>query len=110
MIKSYLRNCWQRTKINATFSSWSELLIAIPLVSVLGPLLFNTILMTFFILLKRQMFVTMLMILHACNSDSKSLIQRLEHNSMLAMELFESNYMKLSKTNVTSFFLGMGIK
>ena len=56
------------------------------------------------------MFVTMLMILHACNSDSKSLIQRLEHNSMLAMELFESNYMKLSKANVTSFFLGMGIK
>ena len=37
---------------------------------------------------------------HACDSDFKdfiqSLIQRLEHDSMLAIEWFESNYMKLN--------------
>ena len=33
---------------------------------------------------------------HACDSDLENLIQRLEHDSMLAIEWFESNYMKLS--------------
>ena len=31
-----------------------------------------------------------------CDSDLESLIQRLEHDSMLAIELFQSNYMKLN--------------
>ena len=33
---------------------------------------------------------------HACDSDLEGLIQRLEHNSMLAIEWSESNYMKLN--------------
>ena len=30
LIKSYLRNCWQRTKVNASFSNWTELLLGVP--------------------------------------------------------------------------------
>ena len=30
LIRSYLKNRWQRTKINNSFSSWSELLMGIP--------------------------------------------------------------------------------
>ena len=33
---------------------------------------------------------------HACNSNLESLIQKLEHDSILAIEWFESNYMKLN--------------
>ena len=40
-IKSYLTNHWQRAKVNKSFSSWSELLLGVPLTLVLGPLLFN---------------------------------------------------------------------
>ena len=36
---SYLSDRWQRTKINTSFSSWSELLEGVPR-SVLGPILF----------------------------------------------------------------------
>ena len=34
---------------------------------------------------------------HACGMDVESLVKRLEHVSMLAIEWFESNYMKLNQ-------------
>ena len=30
LIKSYLTNRWQRTKVNTSFNSWSELLLRVP--------------------------------------------------------------------------------
>ena len=41
LIKSYLTNRWQRTKINNSYSLWIELLLGVPQGSILGPLLFN---------------------------------------------------------------------
>ena len=41
LIKSYLTNCWQRTKVNASFSNWTKLLLGVPQGSALRPLLFN---------------------------------------------------------------------
>ena len=41
LIKSYLSNRWQRTKINLSYSSWFELLQGVPQGSILRPLLFN---------------------------------------------------------------------
>ena len=38
---SYLINRWHRTKINATFSTWKELLTGVPQGSILGSVLFN---------------------------------------------------------------------
>ena len=37
----YLQDRWQRTKINTTFSSWTQLLQDVPQGSVLGPMPFN---------------------------------------------------------------------
>ena len=99
LIKSYLTNRWQRTKVNATFSNWTELLQGVPQGSVLGPLLFN-------IYINDLFYVTELTnvcnyaddtTFYACDSDICDLIKRLEHDSSLAIEWFECNYMKLNE-------------
>ena len=41
VIRNYLSNRWQRTKINTTFSYWSALLKGVPRGSVLGSILFH---------------------------------------------------------------------
>ena len=62
LIKSYLSNRWQKTKINLSFSSWSEFIAGVSQGSVLGPLFFNILMNDLFSLFKRLIFVIMQMI------------------------------------------------
>ena len=41
LIQSYLLNRQQRTKVNNTYSTYSDIILGVPQGSVLGPLLFN---------------------------------------------------------------------
>ena len=43
---------------------------------------------------------------HACDMDLENLARRLEHDSMLAIEWFESNYMKLNQDKCHSLLSG----
>ena len=98
IIWSYLNNRLQRTKINASFSSWTEILQGVPQGSILGPILFNLYINDLFLILKECDVCNYAddTTPYACDRDIKNLFNKLEHDSALTIEWFQYNYMKLN--------------
>ena len=58
LIRSYLTNRKQRTKVNLLYSPWEEILLVVPQGSILGPLLLNIFLYDLFLMMNETDFAS----------------------------------------------------
>ena len=83
LIKSYLTNRWQRTKVNNSYSPWTEIIHGVPQGSILGPLLFNIYLNDIFFVSIDTSLCNFAddNTLYACDISLKVLIDKLESSA-----------------------------
>ena len=98
LMHSNLQDRWERVKINTTFSSWTQLLQGVLQGSVFGPILFNIFINDIFFALKGIDICNFAdgITPYVCDSNVKSVLETLEHNSEPAVAWFEMNYVKLN--------------
>ena len=100
LLFSYLTDRWQRTKINYTYSSWTEIIQGVPQGSILGPLLFNVYLNDLFYLDIDSNLCNYAddNTLYQCDASLSELISKLETSARSVIQWFGYNYMKLNES------------
>ena len=97
-ILSYLTDRKQKTKVNASLSTWTPLKSGVPQGSILGPLLLNSYINDFFYFVNEHDLTN-----YAGNNtpniiekDIDSLVNMLEENISVLMKWFYSNYLVMN--------------
>ena len=96
LIHSYLSERKQRTKLNASYSSWHDILSGVPQGSILGPLLFNIFLCDLFLMVENTDFASYAddNTPYTTGENINEVISKLEKETSSLFNWFSVNQMK----------------
>ena len=96
LILSYLSGRKQRTKVNNSFSEWSEISLGVPQGSIFGPLLFNINDIFYFVDEDNVTNYADDTTLYSIDTNVETLISNLQIESFILLKWFENNFFKLN--------------
>ena len=97
-IFSYLSGRKQRTKVNNSFSKWSDIRSGIPQGSIIGPLLFNIYINDIFYIVNENYLTNYAddNTPYAINSNIETIINNLVNDTSALTKWFNNNYFKMN--------------
>ena len=96
LLKNYLANRKQRTKVGSSYRDWFELIRGIPQGSILGPLLFNTFINDIFFEIQKSNIRNFAddNTLYSCSQDLQTVIENLTYDMKNVLTWFNINCIK----------------
>ena len=96
LLMDYLNSSKKRTKVDSSYSKWSEIKHRIPPGSILRPLLFNTFINDLFFVTKKSDICNFAgdNTLYSCGANLKTVLENLKHDASELLYWFKISFMK----------------
>ena len=108
LLKSYLSDRYQKTKIGSAFSEWLMLVLGVPQGSILGPLLFNIFIndLLFFVELTDICNFADDNTIYSCDKNIEDVLSHLEHDLSIILSWFSDNNLSANPNKFQMMLLG----
>ena len=108
LLKSYLTNRYQRTRVGSSFSEWLEIILGVPQGSILGPLLFNIFINDLLKIVEKTSICNFAddNTIFSCGNTVENVMSNLQDDLVKVLSWFSSNHLVANPEKFQMMFLG----